>query len=48
MPPGAELLAKHPDALPLLAHSAVDVSALRGTIIAFFEEAMVEELIGEV
>ena len=53
-----DLVAKHPDAIMLSAHSAGDVKALRETIISFFEEAMVEdvlvlpyarqELIGEV
>ena len=53
-----DLVAKHPEAILLSAHSAIDVKALRDTIISFFEEAMVEdvlvlpyarqELIGEV
>lgn len=53
-----DLVAKHPDALMLSAHSAGDVKTLRETIISCFEEAMVEdvlvlpyarqELIGEV
>ena len=53
-----DLLARYPDAILLSAHSAGDVKALRDTIISFFEEAMVEdvlvlpyarqELIGEV
>ena len=53
-----DLVAKHPKAILLSAHSAIDVKALRDTIISFFEEAMVEdvlvlpyarqELIGEV
>ena len=53
-----DLVAKHPEAILLSAHSAIDVKALRETIISFFEEAMVEdvlvlpyarqELIGEV
>ncbi len=53
-----DLVAKHPEAILLSAHSAIDVKALRNTIISFFEEAMVEdvlvlpyarqELIGEV
>ena len=38
----ATLLAKHPDAILLSAHAPKDVSALRDTIIAFFEAAMVE------
>ena len=41
----ADLLVNHPDAFLLSAHSAEDVSALRGTIIAFFEAAMVEDLL---
>ena len=54
----AALAEKHPDAILLSAHAPEDVSALRNTIIAFFEAAMVEdvlvlpyakqELIGEV
>ena len=53
-----DLVAKHPEAILLSAHSAIDVKALRDTIISFFEEAMVDdvlvlpyarqELIGEV
>ncbi len=39
----AALLAKHPDAIMLSAHAPADVSALRDTIIAFFEAAMVED-----
>ena len=39
----AALLAKHPEAIVLSAKSAEDVSALRETIIAFFESMMVEE-----
>ena len=39
----AELLARHPDAILLSAHAPDDVSALRDTIIAFFEEAMVDD-----
>jgi GTP-binding protein HflX len=39
----AALRAKHPDALLLSAQSPEDVAALRQTIIAFFEAAMVEE-----
>jgi GTP-binding protein HflX len=36
---------KHPDAIMLSAHSAADVSALRDTIIAFFEAAMVDDVL---
>ena len=39
----AALRAKHPDAILLSAQSSADVAALRQTIIAFFEAAMVEE-----
>jgi GTPase len=39
----ATLRAKHPDAILLSAQSSDDVAALRQTIIAFFEAAMVEE-----
>jgi GTP-binding protein HflX len=39
----AALRAKHPDAILLSAKSSGDVAALRDTIIAFFETAMVEE-----
>jgi GTP-binding protein HflX len=39
----AALRAKHPDAMLLSAQSFKDVAALRQTIIAFFEAAMVEE-----
>lgn len=39
----ATLRAKHPDAILLSAESPADVAALRETIIAFFEGAMVEE-----
>ncbi|MCW6512207.1 GTPase HflX [Lichenifustis flavocetrariae] len=39
----AALLAKHPEAIFLSAKSAEDVAALRETIVAFFESAMVEE-----
>ena len=41
----AELLEKHPDANLLSAHDPEDVSALRDTIIAFFEAAMVEDVL---
>ncbi len=37
------LLARHPDAIMLSAHRPDDVAALRETIIAFFEAAMVED-----
>ena len=37
------LVAKHPDAILLSAHAPGDVAALRETIIAFFEAAMVED-----
>jgi GTP-binding protein HflX len=39
----AALRAKHPDAILLSAKSLEDVAALRETIIAFFEAAMVED-----
>ena len=39
----ATLRAKHPDAILLCAKSPADVAALRETIIAFFEAAMVED-----
>ena len=41
----ATLRAKHPDAILLSAKSPEDVAALRETIIAFFEAAMVEDQI---
>ena len=41
----AALAAKHPEAIFLSASSADDVAALRATIIAFFEAAMVEDRI---
>jgi GTP-binding protein HflX len=41
----AALREKHPDAILLSAHSPGDVSALRDTIIAFFEAAMVEDVL---
>ncbi len=41
----ATLLEKHPDAILLSAHAPGDVAALRDTIIAFFEQAMVEEVL---
>jgi GTPase len=39
----AALRAKHPDAIFLSAKSSEDVAALRETIVAFFEAAMVED-----
>ena len=39
----AALHARHPDAILLSAMSSTDVAALRETIIAFFEAAMVED-----
>ncbi|MFZ4409963.1 MAG: GTPase HflX [Paracraurococcus sp.] len=39
----AALVEKHPDAILLSAHAPGDVAALRETIIAFFEAAMVED-----
>ncbi len=41
----AALLEKHPDAILLSAHAPEDVSALRDTIIAYFEAAMVEDVL---
>jgi GTP-binding protein HflX len=41
----AALRAKYPDAILLSAKSPADVAALRETIIAFFEAAMVEDQI---
>ena len=41
----AALVEKHPDAIPLSAHSVEDASALRETIVAFFEESMVEDVL---
>ena len=41
----AALVAKHPEAILLSAHAPEDVSALRDTIIAFFEAAMVEDVL---
>ena len=41
----AALVEKHPDAILLSAHAAEDVSALRDTVIAFFEAAMVEDVL---
>jgi GTP-binding protein HflX len=39
----AALVEKHPDAILLSAHAPEDVSALRDTIVAFFEAMMVED-----
>lgn len=41
----AALIEKHPDAILLSAHRPEDVSALRDTIIAFFEAEMVEDVL---
>ncbi|WP_419730823.1 GTPase HflX [Lichenicola sp.] len=41
----AALLEKHPEAIMLSAHAPEDVSALRDTIIAFFEASMVEDVL---
>jgi len=41
----AALAEKHPDAIMLSAHAPGDVSALRDTIIAFFEAALVEDVL---
>ena len=41
----AALAEKHPDAILLSAHAPDDVSALRDTIIAFFETTMVEDVL---
>jgi len=41
----AALVAKHPDAILLSAHAPEDVSALRDTIIGFFEASMVEDVL---
>ncbi|MCG7363689.1 GTPase HflX [Roseomonas sp. ACRSG] len=41
----AALIEKHPDAILLSAHAPEDVSALRSTIIAFFEAEMVEDVL---
>ncbi|MFT8680809.1 GTPase HflX, partial [Gluconacetobacter sp.] len=41
----AALLEKHPDAIMLSAHAPEDVSALRETIIAFFESEMVDDVL---
>ncbi|MDN3564588.1 GTPase HflX [Paeniroseomonas aquatica] len=41
----AALAEKHPEAIMLSAHAPDDVSALRDTIMAFFEAAMVEDVL---
>ncbi|MBC9206412.1 GTPase HflX [Roseomonas aerophila] len=41
----AALIEKHPDAILLSAHRPEDVSALRDTIIAFFEAEMIEDVL---
>ena len=41
----AALMDKHPDALLLSAHAPEDVTALRDTIIAFFDAMMVEDVL---
>jgi GTP-binding protein HflX len=41
----ATLLEKHPNAILLSAHAPEDVSALRDMIIAFFEAAMVDDVL---
>jgi GTP-binding protein HflX len=41
----AALMERHPDAILLSAHAPEDVSALRDTIIAFFEAAMVDDVL---
>lgn len=41
----AALMDKHPDAILLSAHAPGDVSALRDTIVAFFEASMVEDIL---
>jgi GTP-binding protein HflX len=41
----AALIGKHPDANLLSAHAPDDVSAMRDTIIAFFEAAMVDDVL---
>ena len=41
----AALRDKHPDAILLSAHAPAEVSALRDTIIAFFEAGMVEDVL---
>jgi len=39
----AALIARHPDAILLSSKSPADVAALRETIIAFFENSMIED-----
>lgn len=41
----AALMDKHPDAILLSAHAPEDVSALRDSIVAFFEASMVEDVL---
>ena len=41
----ATLMEKHPDAILLSAHAPEDVTALRDTIVVFFEAAMVEDVL---
>jgi len=41
----AALIVKHPDAILMSAHAPDDVSALRESIIAFFEVAMVDDML---
>jgi GTP-binding protein HflX len=41
----AALAEKHPEAIMLSAHAPGDVSALRDTIMGFFEAAMVEDVL---
>ena len=41
----AALMQRHPEGILLSAHAPEDVSALRDTIIAFFEAAMVEDVL---
>ena len=41
----AALLERHPDAIALSAHAPADVSALRDTLIAFFEASMIEDVL---
>ena len=41
----AALIDKHPDAILLSAHAPADVAALRDTVVAFFEAAMVEDVL---
>ena len=37
------MLAQHPDAIALSAHRPEDVTMLHGRIVAYFEEAMIED-----